>query len=104
MNLDIVRVWKNEIDRSELSREQLALLPENPVGELELTNADLEIVYGGQTPVTCRAAGCYAGNNSWYSGNSGNYNYVGATVVNFVVLTTPAPATVPVLSNCPYTN
>ncbi len=100
MNLDIVRVWKNEIDRSELSREQLALLPENPVGEFELTNADLEMVQGGQTPVTCVAAGCYAGNNSWYSGNSGNYNYGGGTVVNVVMVTAPVLAN----SNCPYTN
>src|SRR5882672_1647098 len=49
MKIDIVRAWKDEAYRQSLSREELAMLPENPVGEFELTEADLEAVYGGHT-------------------------------------------------------
>jgi mersacidin/lichenicidin family type 2 lantibiotic len=47
MNLDIVRAWKDEEYRQSLSEEERRNLPGNPVGELELTDADLEVVYGG---------------------------------------------------------
>ena len=47
MRLDIVRAWKDETYRQSLSKEQLDLLPAHPVGELELSDADLESVYGG---------------------------------------------------------
>jgi mersacidin/lichenicidin family type 2 lantibiotic len=46
MNIDIVRAWKDEEYRSSLSAEQQALLPANPAGELELSDADLEAVHG----------------------------------------------------------
>ncbi len=48
MNSNIVRAWKDEFYRQSLSDEERALLPENPVGELELTDAELEGVFGGQ--------------------------------------------------------
>ena len=48
MNIDIVRAWKDEAYRQSLSEEDRCTLPENPVGEIELTDADLEAVYGGQ--------------------------------------------------------
>jgi mersacidin/lichenicidin family type 2 lantibiotic len=47
MKLDIVRAWKNETYRQSLSDEQRAALPANPVGELELTDAQLETACGG---------------------------------------------------------
>ena len=54
MQIDIVRAWKDEAYRQSLSEEERLALPESPVGEIELTDADLEAVYGGQTAL----AGC----------------------------------------------
>ncbi len=48
MNSNIVRAWKDEFYRQSLSDEERAQLPENPVGELELTDAEMESVFGGQ--------------------------------------------------------
>lgn len=45
MKLDIVRAWKDEQYRQALSTDQLRALPANPVGEL--TDAEMEMVYGG---------------------------------------------------------
>lgn len=47
MKLDIARAWKDEAYRMSLSEEQLRALPANPAGELELSEADLKVVYGG---------------------------------------------------------
>src|ERR1700730_17210269 len=47
MNTDIVRAWKDEIYRQDLSEEQLLSLPTNPAGELDLTDANLQSVSGG---------------------------------------------------------
>jgi mersacidin/lichenicidin family type 2 lantibiotic len=48
MKLDVVRTWKDENYRQSLSEEQLNLLPANPAGELELSEAELQSIYGGQ--------------------------------------------------------
>jgi mersacidin/lichenicidin family type 2 lantibiotic len=48
MKLDIARAWKDEAYRQSLSNEERALLPENPVGEIELTDADLAGVQGAK--------------------------------------------------------
>ena len=45
---DVIRAWKDEEYRLSLSDEELRHLPPNPVGEMELTDADLEAVYGGR--------------------------------------------------------
>ena len=45
--MDIIRAWKDEEYRLSLTEEQRALLPENPAGQLELSDADLESVVGG---------------------------------------------------------
>ena len=45
MNNNIVRAWKDEFYRQSLSDEERAQLPENPVGELELTDGELESVF-----------------------------------------------------------
>ena len=47
MKFDIVRAWKDDAYRQNLSAEQLTQLPANPAGELELSDADLAFIYGG---------------------------------------------------------
>ncbi|GCE09051.1 mersacidin/lichenicidin family type 2 lantibiotic [Dictyobacter aurantiacus] len=46
MSLDIARAWKDAQYRGTLTSEELAQLPENPVGALELTDNDLASVSG----------------------------------------------------------
>ena len=43
---DIVRAWKDETYHRGLSTEERAMLPANPAGEIELTDAQLAAVYG----------------------------------------------------------
>jgi mersacidin/lichenicidin family type 2 lantibiotic len=43
---NIVRAWKDEAYRQSLSAEEQAMLPENPAGGFELTDADLEALCG----------------------------------------------------------
>jgi len=40
-NLDLVRAWKDEDYLTELSQEEQSLLPDNPAGMIELTDAEL---------------------------------------------------------------
>ena len=47
-NIDVIRAWKDEEYRRGLSEEQRAMLPGNPAGGLELSEVDLNTVYGGQ--------------------------------------------------------
>ena len=37
-NLDVIRAWKDEEYRGSLNDDQLAMLPHNPAGLVELTN------------------------------------------------------------------
>lgn len=48
MNIDIARAWKDRGYRESLSADEQALLPENPVGQIELTDDELKEVSGGQ--------------------------------------------------------
>jgi mersacidin/lichenicidin family type 2 lantibiotic len=43
----LVRAWKDEEFRLSLSEAERALLPENPAGSLELSDAELDQVTGG---------------------------------------------------------
>lgn len=43
---DIVRAWEDAEYRKSLSAEELAMLPANPVGEIELTEDELSEVMG----------------------------------------------------------
>jgi mersacidin/lichenicidin family type 2 lantibiotic len=43
---DIVRTWKDETNRQGFSVEEQAALPANPAGEIDLTDEELEAVYG----------------------------------------------------------
>ena len=71
MQIDIIRAWKDEAYRQSLSEEERRTLPESPVGDIELTDADLEAVYGGATAlvgcsvvchsVACRSVVCHSG-------------------------------------------
>jgi mersacidin/lichenicidin family type 2 lantibiotic len=46
--MDIIRAWKDEEYRLSLTEEQQALLPDNPAGLMELSDAELwGIVAGG---------------------------------------------------------
>jgi mersacidin/lichenicidin family type 2 lantibiotic len=44
---NIVRAWKDETYRQSLSTQEQAMLPVNPAGAIELTDAQLEAVFGG---------------------------------------------------------
>jgi mersacidin/lichenicidin family type 2 lantibiotic len=60
MEFDIVRAWKDVCYRQSLSSEQLALLPESPVGDFELSEAELETINGGGqggSQAVCRFTG-----------------------------------------------
>ncbi len=52
MNIDIVRAWKDEEYRASLSAAELAALPDNPVGMIELDDAALEAAAGGSSYVS----------------------------------------------------
>ncbi|HXR66020.1 MAG TPA: mersacidin/lichenicidin family type 2 lantibiotic [Ktedonobacteraceae bacterium] len=47
MKFDVVRAWKDEKYRQNLNEEELTTLPAHPAGELELTDDELETVFGG---------------------------------------------------------
>jgi mersacidin/lichenicidin family type 2 lantibiotic len=47
--LDIIRAWKDEEYRLTLSAAELALLPDNPAGIIDLADTDLEEVTGAST-------------------------------------------------------
>ncbi len=50
-SIDIVRAWKDEEYRASLSAAELAALPDNPVGMIELDDAALEAAAGGSSYV-----------------------------------------------------
>ena len=48
MGIDkVIRAWEDPEYRNSLSAEELAALPENPAGAIELTDAELGEVLGG---------------------------------------------------------
>jgi mersacidin/lichenicidin family type 2 lantibiotic len=60
MKFDIVRAWKDEAYRQQLSSEEQALLPANPASELELSDAELQAVQGAH-----HSGGVINNNNSF---------------------------------------
>ncbi len=46
--VDIIRAWEDRAYRESLSDEERATLPENPVGQIDLTEAELTEVMGAQ--------------------------------------------------------
>ena len=49
--IDVERAWKDEEYRNSLTPEQLAQLPPNPAGDVEISEDDLDNVSGGN--MTC---------------------------------------------------
>ena len=47
-NKDIILAWKDEDYLDSLSEEQRVLLPENPVGVVELSDREMEVMAGGR--------------------------------------------------------
>jgi len=48
MNIrDIIRAWRDQEFREELTDEELAKFPDNPAGEILLTEEDMAYVDGG---------------------------------------------------------
>lgn len=75
MNIDTIRAWKDRSYRASLSAEEQALLPENPVGLIELTDDELKAVSGGQAQTgpgvsSVSAMGCTSGNCSSVGGGN----------------------------------
>lgn len=55
---NIIRAWKDEEFRASLSDAERVLLPDHPVGRIELSDTDLDMVTGGmrknhETGPTC---------------------------------------------------
>jgi mersacidin/lichenicidin family type 2 lantibiotic len=72
MKFDVVRAWKDEMYHQSLSNEQLDQLPAHPAGEIELVDADLESVYGGELGWGTALAGASAFSNGGFG--FGNFN------------------------------
>lgn len=45
--VDIARAWKDEAYRLSLGSDELALVPSNPAGMVELSDVELDMVIGG---------------------------------------------------------
>lgn len=64
MKFDIIRAWKDETYRSSLSPEEQAMLPENPAGAFELSDAELGVIHGANNVGGNATGGCTAGQQS----------------------------------------
>jgi mersacidin/lichenicidin family type 2 lantibiotic len=63
---DIIRAWQDREYRESLSDEERAKLPENPVGQIELTEDELTEVMGAAqsgASVGCNTKSCTRGNS-----------------------------------------
>jgi mersacidin/lichenicidin family type 2 lantibiotic len=49
---DIINAWRDEEYRESLDDEQRAVLPESPIGPIDLSEAELEDVEGGSSALT----------------------------------------------------
>lgn len=62
--IDIIRAWKDEAYRKSLSKEQLAQLPANPAGSVELTPEEAAALQGGLGIACCtKTHHCVSGLN-----------------------------------------
>ena len=68
----IIRAWKDEAYRQSLSDAERALLPENPAGVLELTDAELALVAGGKGRGSRSGGGGGRGSRSGGGGGRGS--------------------------------
>ena len=84
MSIDIARAWKDAQYRGTLTSKELAQLPENPVGALELTDSDLASVSGAYSIGVPGAGGCCG------TGLGLNTNLNGCCATGGVASTTPS--------------
>jgi mersacidin/lichenicidin family type 2 lantibiotic len=85
MKFDIIRAWKDEAYRSSLSSEEQAMLPENPAGALELSDAELKTIYGAYTSCSNDCTAPFqsgeAINRTWPGDTSGHVSTVANSCV-----------------------
>ncbi|MCP3100117.1 mersacidin/lichenicidin family type 2 lantibiotic [Myxococcus sp. K15C18031901] len=55
---EIIRAWKDEEFRNQLSQAERDLIPANPAGILELTDEVLEVAAGGLQAASCDWCSC----------------------------------------------
>ncbi len=65
-NIDVIRAWKDEEYRNSLTPDQLAALPENPAGFVELDDQTLEASVGGDTELVL-SLGCCQGITNYHT-------------------------------------
>ena len=58
--IDVIRAWKDEAYRQSLSEAERALLPQNPAGPVELTEAEAAAVEGGLAVACCCSCTCHS--------------------------------------------
>lgn len=58
--IDVIRAWKDEAFRQSLSEAERALLPQNPAGPVELTEAEAAAVEGGRAVASCCVCTCHS--------------------------------------------
>jgi mersacidin/lichenicidin family type 2 lantibiotic len=57
-DLKTIRAWKDPEYRESLTAEELALMPSNPAGPIDLTDSDLAEISGGVKPPTTQGGPC----------------------------------------------
>ncbi|HEX7320657.1 MAG TPA: mersacidin/lichenicidin family type 2 lantibiotic [bacterium] len=55
---DIIRAWKDPVYRKSLSKKRRALLPDNPIGLIELTDENLDAISGGTATACTHCTTC----------------------------------------------
>ena len=61
---DTIRAWKDKQYRQSLSEAERALLPENPAGDISLTDAEIDQVAGGSPTFLFT---CFCPPTWWYT-------------------------------------
>lgn len=91
MKFDIVRAWKDESYRQELSDEQRQSLPANPAGEL--SEAEMEMVCGGGGGMGAGGGGPVVTPAAPIVHHAAHYYHHGGGAVGVVSSSTSAAAT-----------
>jgi mersacidin/lichenicidin family type 2 lantibiotic len=94
--MDIIRAWKDAEYRRSLTAEELAALPENPAGMIELTDEDLGGISGAADPVVVAGTGIFDWGCTVVSClTCGPRSCLGVCTANCSVITCPAPVPQP---------
>jgi mersacidin/lichenicidin family type 2 lantibiotic len=62
---NIVRAWKDAEYRRSLSQAERALLPDHPAGAVELTDAELAAIAGGENTLENDCTDCCTMGQEW---------------------------------------